>query len=541
LRSTILAALTALLLAVTLTSAAGAADPADEKADPDLTAATGDAAEDALDDALALVRELPADAARRANAAGGRNATMILNEVLRTRDELSRADRKRANRLLARPTAAGGDGLMDYGTAPNTSWCDDAICIHYVTDGNNAHAPDLTDAGGEPGVPDAVEEALATARSVHDTYLASGYLPPDPDAANGGGTDLVDIYLGDIGDQGVYGYCTSDQPETFEPPWNRWAYCGIDNDFRPGQFPTNSPTENQQVTLAHEYYHAVQYAYDAGEDPWFMEASATWAEEQLFDAVDDNRAYLPYGQLRRPRVPLDEFSDTSLSAYGQWIFFEYLTQRWGDETGSMPTIMLDLWNRVSGRAGGPDEHSTRALQQVLAARGSSFTEVYGQFAAANRHPASTYAEGAAYPRTGPHRVSTLGRGDRRSGTRRARLDHLTHMTVQFRPDRGLRRGDWRLRIRVDLPHRVTAPVAHLVVTYGNGEVVQREIRLSDRGRGGTTTRFRSGSVRYAEVVLVNASRRSRCWTAEDYPVYACYGSPRDDSRRAAYRGWVVRR
>ena len=47
-----------------------------------------------------------------------------------------------------------------------------------------------------------------------------------------------------------------------------------------------------QVTAAHEYYHAVQFAYDAFEDGWFMEATATCGGAELFDGVETTRNYL---------------------------------------------------------------------------------------------------------------------------------------------------------------------------------------------------------------------------------------------------------
>ena len=55
----------------------------------------------------------------------------------------------------------------------------------------------------------------------------------------------------------------------------------LDNDYKSRQFPTNTPVENMQVTAAHEYFHAVQFAYDITDDLWFLESTATWAEDEL--------------------------------------------------------------------------------------------------------------------------------------------------------------------------------------------------------------------------------------------------------------------
>ena len=91
--------------------------------------------------------------------------------------------------------------------------------------------------------------------------------------------------------------------------------------------PTHTPLENLQVTAAHELFHAVQFAYDYYEDGWFMEATATWAEDELFDDVNDNVQYLRRSPITLPGRPMDKFEDDGVFHYGVWIFFRYLTER----------------------------------------------------------------------------------------------------------------------------------------------------------------------------------------------------------------------
>ena len=205
-------------------------------------------------------------------------------------------------------------------------------------------------------IPDFVDTTLTTMTNVHETYVGAGYRPPKPDGIRGGDA-RTDIYLADIGQDGLYGYCTSDEPDSNR--WDRWAYCVLDNDYDPDEFPTNTPLENMRVTAAHEYMHAVQYAYDAFEDGWFMEATATWAEDELFDNVDDNVQYLPSGPLGKPRVPLD--LSTTPHWYGDWIFFRYLTERFPTEVGGMPSLVRDMWQRADAIPGAGDEYSLQAV------------------------------------------------------------------------------------------------------------------------------------------------------------------------------------
>ena len=69
---------------------------------------------------------------------------------------------------------------------------------------------------------------------VHRTYVRAGYRAPLKDAGQGGNRKR-DVYLRNIGSQGLYGYCTSDRRAGSEVP----AYCALDNDFsRPSSRPT---------------------------------------------------------------------------------------------------------------------------------------------------------------------------------------------------------------------------------------------------------------------------------------------------------------
>ncbi len=138
-------------------------------------------------------------------------------------------------------------------------------------------------------MPDYVDNALRILNRVHRTYVDAGYKRPRGDGARGGGSDQVDVYLGDIDADGLYGYCASDEDRQ-GAPFDRWAYCVLDDDY--ANISANTSIENLQVTAAHEYFHAVQYAYDYLEDGWFLEATAAWVEDEMYDGVDDNRQYL---------------------------------------------------------------------------------------------------------------------------------------------------------------------------------------------------------------------------------------------------------
>ena len=90
-------------------------------------------------------------------------------------------------------------------------------------------------------------------RRRRDRHLRGGRLPGTPARRHaGGGGAKLDIYLEDLGDDGLYGYCTSDARRSRRrAATTTWAYCAFDNDY--AEFPTNTPLENLRVTAAHEY------------------------------------------------------------------------------------------------------------------------------------------------------------------------------------------------------------------------------------------------------------------------------------------------
>ncbi|UMG91924.1 hypothetical protein MF408_18155 [Nocardioides sp. TF02-7] len=252
-----------------------------------------------------------------------------------------------------------------------------------------------------------------TLQTIHDRYVRAGYRAPKPDGVRGGSAH-TDVYVGDIGDDGLYGFCTSDDPKTaISDPgsYDVWAYCVLDDDYTRSQFPTNTPLENMRVTAAHEYFHAVQFGYDFAEDPWLLESTAAWVEDELYDSVDDNRQYLRNSPLRRPRMPLDTFGEEGFH-YGTWIFWRYLTEKYRTRAGGLPTLVRDVWRRADGAAGRPDDHSTQALQRCCApgARRSPSSSRCSPPPTGGRGPSTTRA---ARRRTGPRpwrRRSRSGRG-----------------------------------------------------------------------------------------------------------------------------------
>ena len=291
--------------------------------------------------------------------------TLALRDLALLKDELPLSLQPMATSYLARPTDGDADEFGDgYSVAEATPVCSAVVCVHYVTTSQDKVPAGDSDVNG---VPDYVDFTLATMTHVHNKYVGAGYRAPrsDLNADNNGGNAKPDIYLANVGAGGLYGYCASDKNIPAKKPQATWGFCVLDNDYSKSEFSANTPKQNLQVTAAHEYFHAIQFGYDISEDGWVMEATATWAEDEVFDKVDDNVQYLRGGPMALPHESMDQF--TGGFHYGTWIFFRYLTERVRNSQGGMPVLVRELWRRLDDAKGGVGDYSLQGLVKVLEA------------------------------------------------------------------------------------------------------------------------------------------------------------------------------
>jgi hypothetical protein len=360
---------------------------------------------------------------------------------------------------------------------------------------------------------------------VHNKYVAAGYRAPKSDLAaeNNGGDERSDVYLADIGSQGLYGYCSTDPDAPTGQSRDTWGYCVLDNDYSSQEFPTNTPKENLQVTAAHEYFHAVQFAYDIGEDGWVMEATATWAEDELYDGVNDNVQYLRSGPMKLPHESLDQFFGAY--HYGAWIFFRYLTEKFPTSQAGMPTLVRELWRRLDDAPGGTGNYSLEGVKKLLQKRHLSLAEAFGRFSAANRTPGRSYDEGKRYPSAPLARASKLSQGARDTSLR-LWLDHLAAGTVRYTPAASLASQKWRVRLVLDLADRWKGTGAVVTIQPRQGAPRTQWVSLDKNGDARPAYNFSAKKVRHIEVTLVNASDDFTCNRGTRF---SCAGKPKFDN------------
>ncbi|HWJ66648.1 MAG TPA: MXAN_6640 family putative metalloprotease [Nocardioides sp.] len=438
-----------------------------------------------------------------ASGADKRSATVALRDLVVAEDDLAPADRAAAEKATSRPT-----GLDQVICNPGTT------CVHYTTTGANAATHEFA------------QLVLNTVDEVRGRLQAAGYRTPRPDG-NSDTDDRTDVYLEDLGVTGLYGYCASDDAKFTDPNpvgYDVSAYCGLDNDYDPAQFGGAAALDSLRVTVAHEYFHAVQFAYDVLEDGWFIEATATWMEDELYDSVNDNLQYLWTSPLTAPQRSLDLFG--SNYHYGAWIFFRYLSERFTTRVGGLPTVVRDMWRLADGAVGGPDYMSIDAVNRALVNRNSSLAIQFPRFAMANRSPRSFYSEGASYPKA-PATSYVVKPATRNPAAVARTLDHLTSATLRYVPY-GMKATDWRLRLDFNMAPRSRGSAAVVRVFKRNGSVSTYTVALNTYGDASFRVPFANASVLSVEVTLVNASRRFSCWQGT---AFSCGGVPVDDDLR----------
>jgi hypothetical protein len=206
--------------------------------------------------------------------------------------------------------------------------------IHYDTTGSDAVYQPGVDIDPADGIPDFVNR---TAEYFDYAWFricdTLGYDTPPFDGDRGGGVDLYDVYMHRYA--GAYGVTFLEFPSDQRPGRNYdyTSYIYVDPTY--DGFGYNDRTLPMKVTSAHEFFHAVQFAYNAQAGGWYMENCSTWMEDILWDDINDNYAYLYYF-LNFPHLHLT--LTNGAHEYGGFIWPEFLYENWGHE------FILSSWN-----------------------------------------------------------------------------------------------------------------------------------------------------------------------------------------------------
>ena len=278
--------------------------------------------------------------------------------------------------------------------------------IHFAKTGTNVVFEAGVDNNGN-GVPDYVDECATILDYVWAKEVDTlGYIPPPSDdwypGWDNGGDGKYDIYLLNLGSS----YLGATYPETTATnnpdTWSWTSYIELDNDYV-GYPNYHSQYDWFKVTAAHEFFHAIQFGYDVYENevagdivkPYWMEMSATWMEDQVYDNINDYINYLP-AFFNYPWLSLRTFrSFADYHPYGSCVWPIYLGEKFGIG------IIKDIWTRCSQE---PGDNVLSVTDQILTVHNSSLTDAFREFTVWNYFTGSKYmsilgfySEGADFP------------------------------------------------------------------------------------------------------------------------------------------------
>ncbi len=196
-------------------------------------------------------------------------------------------------------------------------------------------------------------ETAAQIASIMDsvyTYIVDtlDYPAPPRDGYEPGGDEKYDIYMKNLGSM-FYGMTYADSLG-FGDPQKATSFIELNADPRRLHGYNNdphSPMDAIRVTAAHEFFHAVQFGIDWGEAEdigteyderrYWMEMSAVWMEEEIYDDINDYYYYLEHF-FNVPEYSIQRFQGLlDLHPYGSVVFPIYLSERFGRD------IIRDIW------------------------------------------------------------------------------------------------------------------------------------------------------------------------------------------------------
>ncbi len=241
--------------------------------------------------------------------------------------------------------------------------------IHYAETGT--HKPyqfgsqQDNDGNGVPDYIDSVGVILEHVWSVETGTL--GYNPPPSDGFYPSGIDgRYDVFVLDIATvpslgSDIYGVTFQDSLYLDGTDMKATSFLVLDNDYSSIAIYKDHPLEALRVTAAHEFFHAIQFGYDPKEFEYdnvfheqrhhWLEMSAVWMEEQVYDDINDYYYYLgwfaQYTNLSL-RTSRETIYPGVAYQYAAVVWPLYLSQKFGQD------IVRLIWEKCAEDAPGPN-------------------------------------------------------------------------------------------------------------------------------------------------------------------------------------------
>ena len=234
-------------------------------------------------------------------------------------------------------------------------------------------------------------------------------------------------------------------------------------------------------TIAHELFHTIQFHY-AVEAPFLAEATAEWAavhaSPKEYLAVRPLFVDVPEASLDCPGQVCGDPAGIG-AGYGQWPFFEYLSQRWGKH------VIRDIWSAAKQLQAPdlallpepPQSHALAAIDQGLQKHKSSLSAAYAGYVKANLTPRwyKNRLLRTIVDLRPPRRLDIVGAQPHVLKTQTISVDHLASTTITLAtPDCVVGRKMTKsvLHVTVDLPFGIESQSWFRFTTGGRRPAVK---------------------------------------------------------------------
>ncbi len=207
------------------------------------------------------------------------------------------------------------------------------------------------------------QEPIPNSTHTTDIYLWTSYLKSDGITVVQFGNTTLGITVG--------ARCDQSSVNIYLPDW-----LPIGSPYSAG------PGLVQYAT--HEFMHAIQFSYtiqSCSGYRWLKEATATWAEDYVYPAVNSEQDVAP-NYLDHPTARLDD--ETDLHQYGTYLLFYYLTH----SVDTSAAVIRDIWQNA-----GSDSNSYMAIHDAVAQAAPGWEDIYWPMFLAtlwNKAPFNTY-------------------------------------------------------------------------------------------------------------------------------------------------------
>jgi len=253
--------------------------------------------------------------------------------------------------------------------------------LSYYLSGSNAVPTEDTNPAN--GIPDYVEKVALYFDQSWETEVVDNRFQAPP---IGAGTYNVSFAA-----QESYGYTTIVSSST---GLTRIVMHPSFTGFPPNDDPEGNVWGAAKVTAAHEFKHATQYATSRWSEGGWNEVDAVWAEDLVYDVVNDYYNYLPGDSpIRHPETSLDG-GTTGTGSYEDCVWEIWMSETYGNG------IITDYWD---WRRSHSSQSVMDSWEAVLATYGTTLPTGWANFTAWNygtgyRAVAGIgYEEAADYP------------------------------------------------------------------------------------------------------------------------------------------------